>query len=50
MFKSKQGLVHYEAIVHKYNIFHNNFYKLPVNFINELKKTLVFLIHSLSIT
>ncbi|PKY58637.1 hypothetical protein RhiirA4_480720 [Rhizophagus irregularis] len=45
IFKSKRGLTHHEAIVRKYNILHNNFYKLPANFINEFKKTLVFLIH-----
>jgi hypothetical protein len=45
IFKFKWDLAHHEAIVRKYNIFHNNFYKLPANFINEFKKTLVFLIH-----
>ena len=41
--KSKRGLAQHEAIIRKYN--HNNFYKLPVKFINEFKKTLVLLIH-----
>lgn len=41
MFKSKWGLAYHEAIVRKYNILHNNFYKL---LINEFKKKL-FLIH-----
>ena len=44
-FKSKQGLSQHKAIVRRYNSFHVGFYKLPKKFINEFKKTLVFLIH-----
>ncbi|CAB4434576.1 unnamed protein product [Rhizophagus irregularis] len=45
IFRSKRGLTQHNAIVHKYNISRENFYELPESFINDFKKTLVFLIH-----
>jgi hypothetical protein len=45
IFKSKRGLTQHKAIVRKYNVFRENFYELPESFINDFKKTLVFLIH-----
>ncbi|GBC31431.2 hypothetical protein GLOIN_2v1799663 [Rhizophagus irregularis DAOM 181602=DAOM 197198] len=44
-FKSKRGLSQHKAIIRRYNSSRVGFYKLPKNFINEFKKTLVFLIH-----
>lgn len=45
VFKSKRGLSQHNAIIRKYNTFRNNLYKLSKAFINDFKKTLVFLIH-----
>lgn len=45
MFKSKRGLVQHKAFIRKYNLAREDFYKLPEKFIEEFKKTLVFLIH-----
>ena len=45
IFNSKRGLSQHNAIVRKYNTFRRNLYKLSKAFINEFKKTLVFLIH-----
>jgi hypothetical protein len=44
-FKSKRGLIQHETFVRKYNITHDNLYELPEEFINDFKKTLIFLIH-----
>ena len=44
-YKSKRGLSQHEAIIRRYNSPRVGFYKLPKKFINEFKKTLVFLIH-----
>ena len=44
-FKSKRGLSQHEAVLRRYNSFHTGRYKLPRKFINEFKKTLVFLIY-----
>jgi hypothetical protein len=44
-FKTKQGLTQHNTIIRKYNIFRRNLYRLSKSFINEFKKTLVFLIH-----
>jgi hypothetical protein len=45
IFKSKRGLSQHQAIIRRYNLSHEGFYKLPKKFINEFKKTLVFLVH-----
>lgn len=45
IFNTKRGLSQHNAIVRKYNTFRGNLYKLSKAFINDFKKTLVFLIH-----
>jgi hypothetical protein len=44
-FKSKRGLIQHKAIICRYNSSRVGFYKLPKKFEDELKKTLVCLIH-----
>ncbi len=45
VFKSKRGLMLHEAAIRKYNTYHDDFYLLPEKFVDDFKKTLVFLIH-----
>jgi len=44
-FKSKRGLSQHEAIIRRYNSSRVGLYKLPKKFVEEFKKTLVYLIH-----
>src|SRR4051812_24175481 len=45
IFNSKRGLSLHNAVVRKHNTLRRNLYKLSKAFINDFKKTLVFLIH-----
>jgi hypothetical protein len=44
-FKSKRGLSQHEAIIRRYNSSRVGLYKLLKKFVEEFKKTLVYLIH-----